>query len=401
MTRPALLLLALAAAAGCRDARQITAVDADLAVVVDGSNAFAVDLYQEAALEDGNLFISPFSITSALSMVYAGAEGETEAQIAAAMGVGDEALWHENLGALADDLMGNHHRAYTLSGANRVWAQDDLALGADFETVLDEDYLAPVERTDFAGDAAGALHDVNKWVSRQTHGYIPELFQAGDIDASTVVVLCNAIFFEAEWAEAFEEDSTTDREFRTPDGAVQVPTMFHHGEGYEVAHEDGLTVLSLPYEEEELDMVVLLPEDDDGLADLEADLSAEILAGYLAALSPAGEVDVYLPRFTMDYELPLQATLEALGIVDMFQPGAADLTGMIPGADTFVGAARHKAYVEVFEEGTRAAAATGFGVNLSAAPESEEVRVDHPFLFLLRDRLTDTILFIGRVEDPR
>lgn len=401
MTRPVALSssLLLLTAIGCAQPRVVTTVDADMAVVVDGNNGFAMDMYQQAALEPGNLFFSPFSITAALSMVYAGAEGDSEAEVAAAMGVADEALWHDNLGLLFDDLVGKHHRAYTLNGANRVWGQDGLALVPEFEDLMADAYNAPVERIDIGGDPDKATDRINGWVDRQTRGFIPELFEKGDISAATVVVLCNAVYFEGDWAEQFEEDNTRDGEFRTLDGgSLQAPLM-HNTATYGYAELDGLKIAELPYEGEELSMVVLLPDADDGIYELEADLSAETLADMIAQIDH-GEVEMALPTFTMDYELPLKSTLRALGIESMFDPAAADLGGMVPGGGLYIEAARHKAYVDVFEHGTRAAAATGFGADLTAMPETNVFTADHPFVFLIRDMLTDSILFMGRVEDP-
>ncbi len=401
MSRPVALVgtLLLLSSIGCTQPRMVTGVDADMAVVVDGNNGFAVDLYQEAAAEPGNLFFSPFSITSALSMVYAGAEGDTEAEVAEAMGVVDEQLWHDNLGLLFDDLVGNHHRPYTLSGANRVWSQDGVSLDTDFEALMVDAYNAPVQTMDIAADPDKATGKINRWVERQTRGFIPELFEKGDISAATLVVLCNAVYFEGDWKEQFEEDNTHDGEFRTLDGgSVQAPLM-HNTAQYGIAHFDAFSMAELPYEGDELSMVVLLPHEDDGIYDLEADLDAASLAEWMEQIQ-YGEVSMTLPSFTMDYELPLKDTLRNLGIELLFDDDGADLSGMIPGGGVYVEAARHKAYVDVFEQGTRAAAATGFGVDFSSMPQSDEFNADHPFIFLIRDQLTDSILFMGRVEDP-
>ncbi len=402
MSRPVAPLFALSllsSAIGCADPRVITTVDADLAVVVEGNNGFAVDLYQEAALEDGNLFFSPFSITAALSMVYAGTEGDSEAEVAAAMGVVDEAKWHEKLGALFDDLVGKHRRAYTLNGANRVWGQHDLAFEPTFEDLMAGAYNAPIERIDFMGDPDKAMDKVNRWVSRQTEDYIPELFEPGDIGPDTRVVLCNAVYFEADWREQFEEDETADGEFRMLDGSSTQTPLMRNTADFGYAEVDGMKIAELSYEGEELSMVVLLPEEDDGIYDLEAELTAGNLAEWIEQIDEM-EVTMTLPSFTMDYELPLLSTLQALGIQSMFDPYAADLSGMVEG-NYYVASARHKAYVDVFEQGTRAAAATGFSMDvLSAEPDPTVFVADHPFVFLIRDRLTDSILFMGRVEDP-
>ncbi len=399
-----LLALAALATLGCRNDREITEAVGEMAVVVDGNNQFALDMYAVNAAEDGNLFFSPFSINTALSMLYAGAEGDTEAQIAAALGVGDEAAWHENLGALTADLCGEHHRAYSLYSANAVWGQDGVPFDPGYQTLMEESYEAPLQTLDFAADAGGAAQEINGWVEDATQGHIPELFSSGDITDYTRLVLANAIYFKADWAEQFDENDTTDRDFTLPSGdAVSVPTMDLTAD-MRIASLDDLKVLEMPYEEDELSMVVLLPTEDDGLADLEAQLDADGLADWIDAVHTL-ETHVQFPRFELETELPLMENLEALGITDAFDQGLADFTGFTDPAEVaaewYVNAARHKAYVKVDEQGTEAAAATGFGVTDTAMPQTEVFIADHPFIFLIRDQLTGSILFMGRIEDPR
>jgi serpin B len=408
ITRRTLLPLAalsLVAAAGCRDDREITSAEGDMAVVVEGNNRFAVDMYQANAATEGNLFFSPFSIDIALSMVYAGAEGETEAQIATALGVDDEDTWHDNLAALTGDLCGEHHRAYSLYAANGTWGQEGVPFLDDFAGLMDTAYGAPIEEVDFMGDADGVTDVINSWVSDETRGAIDELFEAGDLDAYTRLVLANAIYFEADWATQFDKGDSYDQDFTLVDGSAASVPMMHATEEFGFAAVDGARLLEMPYEDEELSMVVVLPDEVDGLADLEASLTAETLADWIAQLH-TGDVITALPTVELEHELPLQENLEALGMVDAFDALAADFTGIVDAGDMaanyYVSAARHKAYVKVDEEGTVAAAATGLAVSdLAAAPSENEFIADHPFIFLIRDMLTDTILFMGRVEDPR
>ncbi len=400
-----LAALTLVAATGCRDDREITSAEGDMAVVVDGNNQFAVDMYLANADTSGNLFFSPFSIDIALSMLYGGAEGETEAQLAAALGVDGEDAWHDNLAALTADLCGEHHRAYSLYAANATWGQEGVPFLDDFATLMDATYGAPIEEVDFMGDASGAADDINAWVADQTQGYIDPLFEPNDIDAFTRLVLANAIYFEADWATQFDTGDTYDQDFTLADGDTASVPMMHATEDYHLAVVDGARLLEMPYEDDELSMVVVLPDEVDGLPALEAALTAEQLADWTDQLHEA-EVIVTLPTFELHHELPLRENLQALGITDAFDVDLADFTGIVDAADMadnyYVSAARHKAYVKVDEEGTVAAAATGIAVSdLSAAPSENEFTADHPFLFLIRDMLTDTILFMGRVEDPR
>ena len=396
-------LAILLAIAGCRDDREITEAEGEMAVVVTGNNQFAVDLYSVNAAEEGNLFFSPFSINTALSMLQAGAEGDTEDQITAALGVGDEAAWHDNLAALSNDLCGDHHRSYALLSANGVWGQDGVPFDPGFETLMEDTYEAPIQTMDFATNSSSATDEINGWVEDNTEGHIEDLFSPGDIDSTTKLVLANAIYFKADWAEQFDEGDTRDREFNLRSGdTVQTLTMSQTDDfGY--TEDESVQVLEMAYEDDELSMVVILPKELDGIADIESSLTADQLTTWTDGLRTQ-EVAVTLPRFEMKTELRLMENLGALGITDAFDGNLADFTGFTdPGnaaADWFVQAARHKAYVKVDEQGTEAAAATGFSVGVTSVPQIVEFHADHPFIFLIRDMLTDTVLFMGRLEIP-
>ncbi len=409
-TAPAVALVALGLlmATGCEQPREITSADGEMGVVVEGNNELAVGLYDFAAGTPGNVFFSPFSINAALSMVYAGAETGTETQIADALLVDDEDAWHENLGALLDDLSGQHYRPYTLHTANQVWGQQDVPLLDSFTGVMEEDYLAPVEVEDFRSDADGARKRINGWVEDQTKGHIEDLFQSGDMTTNTKLVVANAIYFKADWEHKFPKGDTYDGSFTLADGSqIQTPLMrSEEEENYPYYEDDDVQVVEIPYKGEELGMVVVLPRDELGLPDVEANLTAAQLTDWIDATGDwSPEVNIHLPSFEMDYELPLKEALESLGMTDMFDPELADFTGIFTGeglqGNVYVNAARHKAYVKVDEQGTTAAAATGIAMQDLAAVQSVEVVADHPFLFLIRDRLTGAILFMGRIEDPR
>ncbi len=393
-------------ATGCRDPREITEAEGDMAVVVEGNNRFALNLYDAASAEEGNLFFSPFSINAALSMTYAGAEGETEAQMADVLGIEiDEEAWHENLAALADDLSGEHYRGYTLHTANQVWGQQGVPFREDYLDVLETLYSAPLEEEDFASDPSGATGRINDWVSDQTQGHVDELFESGDLDPLTRLVLANAIYFDADWENRFEVGGTTDRDFTLPSGeVVQVPTMTQEAD-LAIASVDGVRLLEMPYRDEEISMVVLLPDDPAGLEDFEADLTADNLHTWIGSLSESS-VQVEFPSFELETEIPLTELLVELGMTDAFDDALSDFTGMVAREDMeanyYIQTTRHKAYVLVDERGTTAAAATGVAVGTRSVDAGPiPFVVDRPFLFLIRDMLTDTILFMGRIEDPR
>lgn len=390
-------------AAGCqRQEREITEATGDLAAVVEGNNQFAVDLHGAAG--QGNVFFSPFSINAALSMVYAGAEGETEQQIADVLGVTvDEETWHVSMGALFDDLVGQHHRGYTLHGANAFWGQENAPFHAAFVDTLENRYLAPLQLVDFEGQSGQATEDINGWVSDQTRGKIEDLFKPGDINAYTKFVLANAIYFKSDWIDTFDEDLTRERDFFvTLDETVSVPQMTQL-EYFPYTVDEQVQVLEMPYEDDELAMLIVLPLQVDGLAAVEAELSARKLDLWIDDLV-SQEVDVTMPTFEMRHELPLRDTLEALGLTDGFDQASADFSGIVDLEDMngnyYLHAARHQAYVKVDEKGTEAAAATGFAGGDDDDAAYPEFIADHPFLYLIRDKLTGAILFMGRVEDP-
>ncbi len=399
------LALALIAATGCeRVDREITTAEGDMKAVVDGSNQFAVDLHQVAAADGGNVFFSPFSITAALSMVYGGAEGDTEQQIADAMHVGiDEAAWHDNLGALADDLSGEKYRGYTLYTGNAVWGQRGENFRTEYLGVLEDAYHAPMEPVDFEANPEGARKEINRWVDQQTKGHIDELFKGGDITDRTKLVLSNAIYFKADWEDQFDPKSTRTRDFWiTEETSVQAEIMHRTG-NLRGADLEGLKVVELPYQDDEISLVLVVPDELDGLAELEAALTGAELDGWLAEVgSQYGTVG--LPKLEMKLELPLKETLQELGIVDGFERDLADFSGVIDPSEMngnwYLHKARHEAYVLVDETGTEAAAATGFSMGDDDDGDSFSCIADHPFLFLIRDQLTGTILFMGRVADP-
>ncbi len=387
------------------DPRSITKVYSELEPVVDGINGYAWESWQASLpYAQGNLFSSPFSQAAAMSMVYAGAEGETEAQLAAALGVpeGGEQAWHEHLGALIVDLSGAHSRPYTLYTANRLWGQQDYPWEEPFLTVTEQDYQAPLEETDFVAHAEEARLEINDWVAEKTRERIPELFESGDIGSDTRLVLANAIYFKADWSLPFDEAETRDRQFTLAGGdTVSVP-MMQLDDDFLYGRFDALRVLELPYESDEVSMVFLLPDSHDGLAALQEQLTDEQVSSWIDQLTD-GDVDVRIPSFEMDAEFPMEDVLIDLGVEDAWLGGVADFSGMLDPDVEALWLARvvHKAFVRVDEQGTEAAAATGaVMVGESAPAEPREFHAERGFLFFIRDRLTGTILFQGRMEDP-
>lgn len=392
-----------------RVARVVTSADGDIGVMVGGHNDFSWELYAQLReeAEEGNVFFSPFSVTSALGMTLAGAEGTTQEEMAQALHVtGDEAVWHSSLGALTRDLNGDLHRGYTLHIANRLFGQEGYPFEADFLAICADDYGAPLEEWDFISDPEGGRQRVNAWVEEQTQDRIVDLLPEGSVNDGTRLVLANAIYFLADWATAFDPDDTADATFTRLDGStVTVPMMNMNLEDLEEhSIETGWTaeagVLRMPYKDDEVSMVVLVPHEVDGLPDLEAGLDASVWADALGSLS-VSDVPIGLPRLEIDYKTNLIPHLQALGVEAAFDSGAADFTGIAtPPEDgnLYITGAFHQAFVKVDEAGTEAAAATGVVVGNDSEPMP--IIADRPFLFVIQDDLTGAILFIGRVTDP-
>jgi serpin B len=392
---------------GCGDGtpppepRKVEASSEAIQAAVASNAAVAVKLQSGLASQPGNLFYSPLGIEAVAGLLYAGAQGDTAAQLAALIDPpADPGLFHQGLGALLADLGGDYPgRGYTLSIANRLFAARDAQPTAAYASIASDDYHAPLQLEDFTHPDTVRTR-INAWVSEQTAQHIPELFKAGDFSANDVLAIVDAIYFKAEWKTAFEKDHTTLLPFHLEDGSsVMVPTMIASrvpGRSFSVP---GAQAVELPYRGGDLTFLALLPDSASGLPAFEASLSASDLT----ALAPAPgsgqqEVSVHLPRFSLRSRLDLKPLLAKLGVTDLFIEGKSDLSGISPNAGLYVGAFVHEAWVKVDEEGTEAAAATGAGITLQSL--DVPIVFDRPFVFMIRDALTGAVLFTGRVTDP-
>ena len=383
-----------------------TVSDADLAELVSGNSAFAFDLYQALRAKDGNLFYSPYSISLALAMTYAGARGQTEQQMASTLHfLLDQDSLHPAFNRLATELAsrgegaaGKDEQGFRLNIANALWGQEGYQFLAEFLDILATDYGAPLQFLDFANDPEAARITINDWAAEETEGRIEDLIPPGVIDTLTRLVLANAIYFSAAWALPFEPEMTEDGPFYLLDGSeVKVP-MMHQTKSLAYAEGEGYQAAELPYDGEELSMVILLPAKGD-LEAFESALDASQVEAILKNLSYS-QVALSLPKFEFESEFSLAETLAALGMPDAFTSDA-DFSGMTGNRELSITDVLHKAFVSVDEAGTEAAAATAVVIGVTSAPaEPIPFTVDRPFLFLIRDLQTGTILFIGRVVDP-
>lgn len=378
--------------------------DEPMDAVVRGNSQFALDLYGQLAQEPGNLFFSPYSISSALAMTLGGASGETAKQMADVLHLTlPSNELHPAFGALNVRLLETKDDAgYQLNVANRLWGQQGYGFVPGYLALTRDAYGAEVQTVDFARATEEARGQINSWVEDQTKGKISNLIPPGVLDSLTRLVLTNAIHFKGDWATPFPESATRDAPFfLSGEDEVMVPLMNRRG-SYRYGEGEDLKILELPYGKGNLSLVVLLPDTRNGLGALEAKFDAEQLDRWIAGLRRQ-EVAVALPRFSLNSQFTLNQALSKLGMSLPFQPGQADFSGMDGSRELYITAAIHKAFVDVNEEGTEAAAATGIVVGVrSALPSEPKVfRADHPFLFLIRDTRTGSILFLGRLANPQ
>jgi serpin B len=405
--------------AGCTDTSDATSASSapptvqtppdDAGNVTAGNTRFAFDLYRQIASAPAytgkNIFFSPYSISSALAITYEGARGTTADEIRSVLHLpANETLRRTGFAGIDADLARGDEN-YTLRTANALWAEKAYPFLPEYIALAERWYGANTTNLDFAKNPEGSRATINRWVERETEDRIRDLLPPGSIDSMTRLVITNAIYFKGTWAMQFDANQTKEEEFRVaPDKTVRIPMMQQTDEDarYPYAETDTLQVLELPYAHGDgagLSMLVLLPKNDNLTA------AEEVLdAGEIAALQGSlvrKRVNVFFPKFRLETEYSLPETLAAMGMPTAFSPDA-DFSGMDGTKDLFISGVVHKAFVDVNEEGTEAAAATGVVIGLtSARPDATPIfRADHPFVFLITEKDSGTILFAGRVVNP-
>lgn len=379
--------------------------DGELAQLVQGNNQFAFDLYQVIrANSQANLIYSPYSISQAFSMVYAGARGQTEAEMAQVLRFLPQDVHHlvfnaldQRLGALVEDENGDEEDRFQLNIANAVWGQIGLPFVEAYLITLAEQYGAGLQATDFAQEPEAAREEINRWVAEQTAERIQDILPPGAIDPNTRLVLANAIYFNAAWRFPFNEDATRDGPFTLLDGSqVTVPLMRQNGARVLYAEGPDYQAIALPYAGDAVQMLIILPETGQFDA-VEAALSADVL-NQVRNQTQLRDVSLTMPRFEFDTDLDLSQLLTEMGLIKPFT-GAADFSGIVDGGGLFISDALHRGTITVDEEGTEAAAVTVI-VLAESMLETAEVTLDRPFIFAIMDQQTGTILFLGRVLNP-
>ncbi|HET7010615.1 MAG TPA: serpin family protein [Anaerolineales bacterium] len=378
----------------------------DIAALAEGNAALAFDLYRSLRAGEGNLFFSPYSISVALAMTYAGAAGETADQMADTLHFTlPQNRLHPAFNAYSLDLEAraeadSEGTPFELSIANSLWGQEGFPFRDEFLDVLAENYGAGMRLVDFAADPEASRQAINEWVSDETRKKIQDLIPQGAIDAMTRLVLANAIYFKAAWLHAFEAEATSPEPFHLLDGSTVDVPMMHQEESFSYSAGPGYQALELPYETGNMSMLIILPEEGQ-FPTVEQALNEGVLREIVEDLG-SRPVVLTLPKFTYESAFALKDVLQELGMSDAFDPDRADFSGMDGARDLFIGSVLHKAFVSVDEEGTEAAAATAVIMQVTSAPIDEPVHftVDRPFIFLIRDGQTGSLLFVGRVVDP-
>ena len=371
--------------------------------VAESSNQFAFNLYQQVRQQDGNLFFSPASVSTALAMAYAGAAGNTKREMASILHLPREQNTHEGFSTLLDLLNSTGDRnGYSLRTANRLWGAKGYQFEDAFLGTTRDKYRAELETLDF-GQPEQARQTINAWVEQQTREMIVDLIPSGSLQPDTRLVLTNAISFVGGWSSEFSKRATKEAPFHlTAKDTINVPTM-EQREEFSYTEDAEAQVLSMPYRGYELSMVVVLPKKVDGLAELERNLTNDRFTEWTKKLRGGRPVDTYLPRFKMRSQFALSGALKSMGMPSAFSDNA-DFSAMSTSEDLMISEVIHQAFVDVDEEGTEAAAATAVLVpEASGPPERKEpiiFRADHPFLFLIRDNRTGSVLFMGRVQRP-
>ncbi len=395
---------------GCTTTEEVQPSSEDIGAIVEANNRFAFDLFStlsdDERNEGKNIFFSPYSISTALALTYEGAEGETADEISTVLHFPeDKSILREGYRGLIADI-NSGDPAFTLSTANALWAEQTYTFLPEYISHAEDYYAAEVENMDFITAPEESRQTINAWVEDKTQDRIKDLIPAGTIDPLTRLVITNAIYFKGTWVLQFDENLTTEAEFTNANGeTVTVDMMQRTDEDaiYNYTETDSLQILKMPYEHEEtksLSMLVILPKSNN------IHVAEEILGN--GELSDAVEgmkeeqVEIYFPKFSLECEYSLPETLSAMGMPTAFGPDA-DFSGMDGTHNLFISDVIHKAFVEINEEGTEAAAATAVVMKLTAVMDEEPIpvfRADHPFVFMITDDENGNVLFIGRVADP-
>ena len=378
--------------------------------IIEASNQFALEFY--AHLKDKekgeNVFFSPYSISTAMAMLYEGARNETANEIQSVFHFPKDLSIRRSSFAIAQSYLNRQGTPYKLHAANALWIEKDFHLQNTFKTLVMEFYKGDVFNADFKRDSEKERQRINKWVENETMDKITNLLPPGSLNSITRLVLTNAIYFKGKWEEPFQESQTRDEDFWLNENqAEKVPMMRKTDDNFNYAQTEELQILEIPYETGELSMLILLPRDktEESLKSLEESLTIDSVNLWKKSLREQKMDDVFIPKFTFKRDYDLKKVLRGMGMPLAFDPSGqekdAGFSGINKEVPLYVDEVYHKAFVDVNEEGTEAAAASGIVMKeLSATLNPLVFKADHPFIFLIQERTTGYILFMGKVANP-
>jgi serpin B len=388
----------LADAVGLRAQQPITGQDE----VVQANNRFAIELFRAVDHSDPgkNQFLSPFSISTAMAMTFEGARGQTRSQMASVLHLDmSDDLRQHGFSALMTETSAAPQKQYRLSVANALWVNKGFPLSAKFTCDIQSFYGGAATPVDFAGAPRESLATINRWVEDKTAGKIQNLVHPDNIDAQTRLILTNAIYFKGQWARAFRASATQPEDFHLDNGTTVKVPMMEQKARFAYAHLDGMAAIELPYKDNDLSLIAILPDGE--MKSFLAGLTLERIEAERKALRPA-QVSLYLPKFKFETRYLLEDLLRGQGMTDAFDEEKADFSGMTGNRDLYIGHVIHQAFIDVNEEGSEAAAATA--VVMEGKSMHFDIpatfRADRPFLFLIVHKATGSILFLGQVANP-
>jgi serine protease inhibitor len=370
--------------------------------VVNANNKFAFELYSELnKASDSNIFYSPYSISSAIAMTYEGAKGQTADEMKSVFHFPIRDILRSNFAAIYNDI-NKGNSAYELRTGNALWVQEDYPFLQDYTSSVEKYYGGKAANLDFIKETEKSRQTINSFIEEQTNNKIKDLIPSGFLNSLTRLVLTNAIYFKGTWEWEFDKSDTHEQDFKiTPTNVVKTPMMYFDNDKakFNYADVDGLQILELPYKGEKISMLILLPTEN--LDAIESSLTAEKLEEWKSQMKEFKLDAIYLPKFEFDAKYFMKDTLSAMGMPMAFTWPGANFSGMDGTNNLYISSVIHQAFIKVDEEGTEAAAAAAIVTTFGSAGPSNIFRADHPFIFIIQEKETGNILFLGRVIDPR
>ncbi len=369
--------------------------------LVNANNKFAFEFFSELSKSkpESNIFYSPYSISAALVMTYEGAKGQTADEMKSVFHFPESGTLRPNFAAVYNDI-NKKDKKYLLNTGNALWVQYDYPLLENYTYIVEKYYGGKAANLDFIAETEKSRQTINDFIAEQTNNKIIDLLPKGSVNSLTRLVLTNAVYFKGTWEWEFDKSYTSEQDFRiTPDNIVKVLMMYMKPDKatFNYADTGNLQILELLYKGGEMSMLILLPSEN--LEDMEKSLTAEKLNEYESQMKETKLDAIYLPKFKFDAKYSMNDALSAMGMPTAFS-GEADFSGMTGNKDLFISTVIHQAFIDVNEEGTEAAAATGVVSGIAAAMPRNIFRADHPFIFVIQQKNTGNILFMGRVNDP-